>query len=283
MIRIKSKILVLLLSVLIVLGCKEPKQQENKSIVELSNVDFKVKDSIKALEKVNNNNSIERECFKKIGVKKSKDYDVDVIDFKEFSIEATGEEDEITTDLVLIKNKKATTYETDIILDMGEINYWAFVSSEKNHIYLLELDNYYSSTFFILVDKNNELYSVGNISTDEPKVEIEGVKNKSFKFCLFGDKLIAESFLDKELQEKKEFKISSEKRVKKKKNTFRINTTVYAQVETYLNVRSAPNSNGEIIAKAYPKDGLKILEVLDGWVKIELNGTEGYVSKDFVK
>ncbi len=61
------------------------------------------------------------------------------------------------------------------------------------------------------------------------------------------------------------------------------NSIVYAQVETYLNVRSAPNSNGEIIVKAYPEDGLKVLEVLEGWVKIELNGKEGYVSSDYVK
>ncbi len=67
------------------------------------------------------------------------------------------------------------------------------------------------------------------------------------------------------------------------KNIFTVGSIVYAQVETYLNVRSAPNSNGDIIAKAYPKDDLKVIEVLDDWVKIALNGKEGYVSKDFVR
>ncbi len=67
------------------------------------------------------------------------------------------------------------------------------------------------------------------------------------------------------------------------KSSFKLNSTVYAQVESYLNVRSAPNSNGAIIAKAYPKDGLKVLEILDAWVKIELNGKQGYVSSDYVK
>ncbi|MCR1024160.1 SH3 domain-containing protein [Cellulophaga baltica] len=68
-----------------------------------------------------------------------------------------------------------------------------------------------------------------------------------------------------------------------KKNPFLLGSTVYAQVETYLNVRSIPNSNSDIIEKAYPKDALRVLEVLDSWVKIEINGKEGYVSKDFVK
>ena len=58
---------------------------------------------------------------------------------------------------------------------------------------------------------------------------------------------------------------------------------VYPQVETYLNVRSAPNSKGAIVAEAYPEDALTVLEVLDGWVKVSLNGIEGYVSSDYVK
>ncbi|AIY14637.1 SH3 domain-containing protein [Cellulophaga baltica] len=70
---------------------------------------------------------------------------------------------------------------------------------------------------------------------------------------------------------------------KTQKTSLKIGSMVYAQVETYLNVRSVPNSSGEIVAKAYPEDGLKVLEVLEGWVKVALNGKEGYVSKDFVK
>lgn len=80
------------------------------------------------------------------------------------------------------------------------------------------------------------------------------------------------------------YTINNKGKIKKnKKNTFTIGAIVFPQVDTYLNVRSAPNSNGEIIAKAYPKDALRVLEVLDGWVKIGLNGTEGYVSSEFVK
>ena len=58
---------------------------------------------------------------------------------------------------------------------------------------------------------------------------------------------------------------------------------VYAQVETYLNIRSSPDANASIIGKAYPKDSLKVLEIFENWVKIELNGKQGYVSSDFVK
>ncbi|ADV48992.1 SH3 type 3 domain protein [Cellulophaga algicola DSM 14237] len=77
--------------------------------------------------------------------------------------------------------------------------------------------------------------------------------------------------------------VDSLKKLKQSKNSFTIGSTVYAQVDTYLNVRSTPNSTGAIIEKAYPKDGLKVLEILEAWVKIELNGKQGYVSKDFVR
>ncbi|WP_205692190.1 SH3 domain-containing protein, partial [Cellulophaga sp. Z1A5H] len=71
--------------------------------------------------------------------------------------------------------------------------------------------------------------------------------------------------------------------VKNNRNTFIVGTEVYAQVDTYLNIRSTPDSKGAIVGKAYPKDGLKVLEILEAWVKIELNGKQGYVSKDFVR
>ncbi|WBX78221.1 SH3 domain-containing protein [Tenacibaculum ovolyticum] len=58
---------------------------------------------------------------------------------------------------------------------------------------------------------------------------------------------------------------------------------VYAQVDTYLNMRSAPNTTGTIVGKIYPTDKLMVLEVLTNWVKVSLNGTEGYVSSEFVK
>ena len=61
-----------------------------------------------------------------------------------------------------------------------------------------------------------------------------------------------------------------------------VNSTVYAQVKTYLNVRSAPSSSGEIIGKAYPTDKMKVLEVLDGWLKVSIRDVVGYVSSDFV-
>ncbi|MCD8440813.1 SH3 domain-containing protein [Tenacibaculum finnmarkense] len=58
---------------------------------------------------------------------------------------------------------------------------------------------------------------------------------------------------------------------------------VYAQVDTYLNMRSTPNATGTIVGEIYPTDKLMVLEVLANWVKVSLNGTEGYVSSEFVK
>ncbi len=69
----------------------------------------------------------------------------------------------------------------------------------------------------------------------------------------------------------------------KKNSTLEVGSTVYAQVKTYLNLRALPNATAAKVGKAYPTDELTVLEVLEGWVKIALNGKEGYVSKDFVR
>jgi len=92
-----------------------------------------------------------------------------------------------------------------------------------------------------------------------------------------GDFSIMEKIKLKELTEK-----SINTRVVKS-NRFAVGSTVHAQVETYLNMRSEPNSSGAIIAKIYPTNTLKIVEVLDNWLKVSLNGKEGYVNSDFVK
>ncbi|OEK08567.1 hypothetical protein A8C32_03710 [Flavivirga aquatica] len=54
--------------------------------------------------------------------------------------------------------------------------------------------------------------------------------------------------------------------------------------ETYLNIRSAPNTqDSEIISKAYSNDKLFVLGDLGEWSIIYLNGIYGYVSNEFIK
>ena len=83
-------------------------------------------------------------------------------------------------------------------------------------------------------------------------------------------------FNDVYYKPQKKYSILSKKQIdnlkqlktKQRNNNITLNSIVYAQVKTYLNVRSAPNSSGTIIAKAYPTNALKVVEVLEGWLKI---------------
>ncbi len=114
---------------------------------------------------------------------------------------------------------------------------------------------------------------------DKPRVHVS-CRNNDFLF----NKVHYRSKEDYEMPSKKQLNYFRQFKTKQKyvSKSFATGSMVYAQVETYLNVRSTPSSSGEILAKAYPTDKLKVLEVLEDWVKIEFNGVEGYVSSDYV-
>ena len=274
---IKNKILTIFLFVFAIFSCRQSDPKEART----NNVSV---NNIKKDDSLHNFNEIsEKECFNKIGCINGDENQV--AKFDEFSIEVISKK--FKTYVTLKRGQNISTFNTDIILDMGEFYYWAYTSTSKNHIYLLELDNYYSSTFFILMEKDNNLYNLGDISIDQPNAE-NGLRKESFKFCLFNNKLVVEAFLDLKSEKIKEFEISSDKiaKINEEVNNiicFKLGNLVYPKVETYLNIRSAPNSSGNIVGKAYPKDGLKIIAILDGWLKVKLDDIEGYVSSDFVK
>ncbi len=49
-----------------------------------------------------------------------------------------------------------------------------------------------------------------------------------------------------------------------------------------LNVRQEPNTSSKILEKVGNDERYSVLEVLEGWVKISVDGTEGYVSDEYV-
>lgn len=56
---------------------------------------------------------------------------------------------------------------------------------------------------------------------------------------------------------------------------------VIAQVTNYVNVRSTPSENGEIVGKLYDKSVGELVEEKDGWYKIVSGNCTGYVKGDF--
>ena len=59
---------------------------------------------------------------------------------------------------------------------------------------------------------------------------------------------------------------------------------VFPKIETYLNIRSAPNTGAsKIIGKVYISDKLFVLGDLGEWSIIYFNGIYGYVNNEFIK
>ena len=56
-----------------------------------------------------------------------------------------------------------------------------------------------------------------------------------------------------------------------------------AQVDNYVNVRSEPNTESEVLGKLYDKSAATVLEVTeDGWYRIVSGNVEGYVKAEYV-
>ena len=55
-----------------------------------------------------------------------------------------------------------------------------------------------------------------------------------------------------------------------------------AQVNDYVNVRSLPSEEGEILGKLYDESAGTIEEDVDGWFKITSGSVTGYVKSDYV-
>ena len=55
-----------------------------------------------------------------------------------------------------------------------------------------------------------------------------------------------------------------------------------AQVNDYVNVRSLPSEEGEILGKLYNESAGTIEEDADGWFKITSGNVTGYVKSDYV-
>ena len=55
-----------------------------------------------------------------------------------------------------------------------------------------------------------------------------------------------------------------------------------AQVNASLNIRAEANEDAEVLGKLYTNGAATVLEVLDGWYKIQSGSVTGYVSADYV-
>lgn len=59
--------------------------------------------------------------------------------------------------------------------------------------------------------------------------------------------------------------------------------TVARSTTSTLNVREEPNTECSIITTMAEGEALEVVEVLDGWIKVNIDSDEGYISSEFVE
>lgn len=60
------------------------------------------------------------------------------------------------------------------------------------------------------------------------------------------------------------------------------NNLAFAQVSSYVNIRSKPSEEGEILGKLYDNSAATIVEKADGWYKIKSGSVSGYIKAEFL-
>ncbi len=91
-----------------------------------------------------------------------------------------------------------TEYKIHEIFDMGDLSVSNYRHAEEN-VFIIHLEDYYSSLYFVYFFSSKKLYYAGHLSVDEPKVEEIGIKKKSFTVKKGNGKIIVDSFIDGEL------------------------------------------------------------------------------------
>ena len=76
-----------------------------------------------------------------------------------------------------------------------------------------------------------------------------------------------------------EYLLTGQKALKRAKKVIATYATVTCD---QLKVRMEPNTNCTVLSRVAKDENLEVVEVLDGWVKININNNIGYVSAEFV-
>lgn len=100
-------------------------------------------------------------------------------------------------------------YRLSDILDYGDFDLKVY-KNDNSTILLIGLIDFYASTHFVYLFRDNNLMRLGQIDVDQPSdVEEYGMREISFKLYNEGDKIFVESYLDDVFQNKNELLIKN--------------------------------------------------------------------------
>ena len=253
-------------------GCKQEKKQSYLSEkIEVS---------------ANNNSSIIKSVCEQINVKYERK------NYTEFSVFKLFGEDLIFEMILIDAQEKALlkindnfylthfnfTYETDKSTSISDIK--VFNCGNNIQTLLLPLSTEELLTYQVIEIKNNTIQkNLGMLSYET--VDLDELFNANVSNKLEQTK---EGYLFKIINNDNNKQLVIYDKLSPLDNFKDVNQ-VFPKVETYLNIRSAPNvENSKIIAKAYPNDKLFVLGHIDEkWALIYFNSSFGYVDRDFIR
>ncbi|MDG5817056.1 hypothetical protein QA601_18305 [Chitinispirillales bacterium ANBcel5] len=100
------------------------------------------------------------------------------------------------------------TFKIEDIYDRGELDMWYFKCLESK-VFLVELDDYYMSVFFVYKYARGHLYNIDNFAIGQPNVEDEGLKEKNIEVKIKEGSMEITTFLDDEKDNKYNFEFKN--------------------------------------------------------------------------
>lgn len=112
-------------------------------------------------------------------------------------------------------------------------------------------------------------------TSTEETTDVEDPSEETNDFQASAGFSATDTYDDVEIEEKTEAEEESQE------DTQDFSGLVIAQVTNYVNVRSTPSEDGEIVGKLYDKSVGEFIEEKDGWYKIVSGNCTGYVKGEF--
>ena len=223
----------------------------------------------------------------------------------------------VTTDTLRLREDASVEASIVALLSMSdeveiieENNGWYKVKAEVNSE---EVEGYVSAEYIEVKEENSEETKVEEEKNDtEEETNTENTENKvMIKVLAVGTKVyltpVVNSIVIENVQEEKQLEIKSEINgwayitvgnikgwvrteniiEKEASETEQENNNNSSQKTGYIsgssvNFREEANTSGKVISKLSRNTEVKVLSEENGWSKIEVNGTQGYVSSSYI-
>lgn len=180
----------------------------------------------------------------------------------------------------------STEMSSEITTDSTETENEVEKSSESaNEDKKDDTDSVRTSVGFSAVDMFDMEQKSTQDMTEESTADSENISDekeeKSTESEESEDKTLESEVTDEELTEEETTEEETTEEAEEKSQEQDFTGLVIAKVNNYVNVRSMPSEEGEIVGKLYDKSVGEFIEEVDGWYKITSGNCTGYVKAEY--